>query len=197
MQRVIVTPSKLWDYLKEQDKKGKLDTTMFKIATNDEFGIDIYASKDNDSYYIVVEADGNEVDKEYVFDDNDAEATCKRFYAVYLTEKAVDILAGMTAIYEDDGYGAQDEIYSRELRLSDCVSTFISDVLDGNAFLEYDTFDEIVEDCKEHFLEYLARKHGLDIYRPMILEDEDGKEFFEEYPYEYMVFDDEDNPIYK
>ena len=25
----------------------------------------------------------------------------------------------------------------------------------------------------------------------------DGEEFFTEYPYECMIFDDEDNPIYK
>ena len=31
----------------------------------------------------------------------------------------------------------------------------------------------------------------------MILEDENGEEFFEEYPYDCMEFDDPDNPVYE
>ena len=53
--------------------------------------------------------------------------------------------------------------------------------------------EDVIEDCKEHFLEYMYRKHHLDIYRPMELEDDDGV-FFKEYPYEYIEFSDA--PLY-
>jgi hypothetical protein len=43
----------------------------------------------------------------------------------------------------------------------------------------------------------MARKWGLMIRRPMFLEDEAGEEFFEEFPYDCIEFEDEDNPIYK
>ena len=91
----------------------------------------------------------------------------------------------------------QDAIEEREMELDIAVSEFISAVLGGDAYLDSEDYDDIIEDCKDHFLEYLARKHGLDIFRPMVLEDEDGEDFYEEYPYECMEFDDEDNPIYQ
>ena len=56
---------------------------------------------------------------------------------------------------------------------------------------------EVYDDLKEHFLEYMARKWGLVIHRPMFLEDENGEEFYEDYPYDCIEFEDEDNPIYK
>mgnify|MGYP000833253049 CR=1 FL=1 len=42
-----------------------------------------------------------------------------------------------------------------------------------------------------------ASSLGISIYRPMYLEDADtGEDYFTEYPYDDMVFED-DNPIYK
>ena len=61
----------------------------------------------------------------------------------------------------------------------------------------YNLTDEAVDDLKDHFLEYMHRKLGISIYRPMYLEDADtGEDYFTEYPYDDMVFED-DNPIYK
>lgn len=198
MRKITITPDKLWDYLKKQDEAGNLDNTMFEIASNDEFGVEIYVTKDDGSYRIVVDADGYEVEWEQIISASDAELTCNRFYENYLTANAVDMFASVKE--QDSEYeelDEQDEIDSRELELSDAVSTFISDVLGGASFVDDCDFDEIVEDCKDHFLEYLARKHNFDIFRPMILEDEDGKDFFAEYPYECMVFEDENNPVYQ
>ena len=64
----------------------------------------------------------------------------------------------------------------------------------GDSYFE-DDIDDAIVDVKEHMLEYMARKPGLLIYRPMYLEDEDGKDFYSEYPYEEMIFED-CNPIY-
>ena len=92
----------------------------------------------------------------------------------------------------------EDAITEREDELDQAVMDFLATVL-GEGFydLDSDSNGEIVEDCKEHFLEYIARKFSISIYRPMYLEDEDGTDFYTDTPYENMVFDDEDNPIYK
>ena len=81
------------------------------------------------------------------------------------------------------------EIEAREFELSEATEIFVSSVVSD---IEVDP--EVIEDCKEHFLEYMYRKFGLSIHRPMVLEDEEGEEFFEEYPYECMEF--EDAPLY-
>lgn len=200
MRKIIIAPRELWDFLKKQDDAGELKTAMYLIASNDEFGVDIYVTEE-DAYYIVIEADGYEVDREEIINAADAERTCSKIYEDYLTENAVGILSGLGELNDEpDEWDlretASEKIEDRESELSDAVVAFISDVLGEETFIDECDFDEVVEDCKDHFLEYLARKHDFDIYRPMILEDEDGENFFEEYPYRCMVFEDEDNPIW-
>ena len=129
--------------------------------------------------------------------ETDAEKTCSKIYDEYLTDKVVDILTEIAEDEEESLLEQQDAIEEREMELDIAVSEFISAVLGGDAYLDSEDYDDIIEDCKDHFLEYLARKHGLDIFRPMVLEDEDGEDFYEEYPYDCMEFDDEDNPIYQ
>ena len=203
MQRIIIEPQKLWSYIKQQDKNGQLDTTMYEIASNDEYGISVYISKDEKGRYcIIVEADETEIFNEYVYNEEDARHTCDEVYENYLTDKVINIISDMeNGDDEDEDYvfdmEVEDEIETRENDLTEFTMNFIMDILGGDAYFDGDDFDEIIEDCKEHFLEYMARKHGLAIYRPMILEGEDGEDFFEEYPYECMEFDDEDNPIYQ
>ena len=120
----------------------------------------------------------------------------KNIYETYLTDKVVATLSeldGGELLTDEEIEGIIDE---RECELDCAVSDFLMVVL-------HDYFDdlttdyaEICDDLKEHFLEYIARKHDLPVYRPMYLEYDDGDEF-EEYPYENMEFDDEDNPVYK
>lgn len=197
MREITITPKELWAFLKKKDDAGELKTTMFQIASNDEFGVEIYATKEESAYCIVVVADSYEAEREHIFNAADAERICGRLYEDYLTESAIELLSGFREWddEQDEDDLVMEEIAGRETELSEAVTTFISDVLDGEIFIDGD-FDEVIEDCKDHFLEYLARKHGFDIYRPMILEDEDGEDFFEEYPYQCMVFEDENNPIY-
>lgn len=83
----------------------------------------------------------------------------------------------------------QWEIERSEEIFDEAVEYFISSIVEDEVINP-----EVIQDCKDHFLEYMYRKFGLTIRRPMILEDEDGEDFFEEYPYECMVF--EDAPLY-
>lgn len=195
MQEIIIESRSLWNYLQEQDKKGQLDNMMYEIAKNDEYGTVVYVSKDNESRYcITVEADDMEIYSDYIYNKDEAEEICNKVYNNYLTDRVVDVLMESK---EDSALAQMDEIEIREEELSEIVATFIMNVLGGDTCFDITNFDEIINDCKEHFLEYMARKHGFAIYRPMILEDENGEDFFEEYPYECMEFNDKDNPIYQ
>lgn len=195
MQEIIIEPSNLWKYLQEQDKRGQLDNIMYEIASNEEYGTTVYVTKDeNGRYCISVDADDIEIFSELIRDKDDAEDTCKKIYDDYLTDRVVERLMELE---EDTAFAQMDEMELREEELNELVATFIMEVLGGNTYFDGVDFDEIIDDCKEHFLEYMARKHNLQIYRPMILEDEHGEDFFEEYPYECMEFGDENNPIYK
>lgn len=195
-QKIIIEPKKLWDYYLQ--RKSSLESTMFEIANNEQYGIAVYLSEDERRCpCITVEADDSEVYSERIVSETDAEKTCSKIYDKYLTDKVVDILTEIAEDEEESLLEQQDTIEEREMELDIAVSEFISAVLGGDAYLDGEDYDGIIEDCKDHFLEYLARKHGLDIFRPMVLEDEDGEEFYEEYPYECMEFDDEGNPIYQ
>lgn len=195
-QKIIIEPKKLWDYYLQ--RKSSLESTMFEIANNEQYGIAVYLSE-NEQHQpcITVEADDSEVYSERIVSETDAEKTCSKIYDEYLSDKVVDILTEMANDEEESLLEQQDAIEEREMELDIAVSEFISAVLGGDAYLDGEDFDDVIEDCKDHFLEYLARKHGLDIFRPMVLEDEDGEDFYEEYPYECMEFDDGDNPIYQ
>ena len=195
-QKIIVEPRDLWSYYLVHKKQ--LTSTMFEIAQNKEYGVSIYLSEnEKGNASIVVEADDIEVYSETIVSDRDARKTCEKIYDKYLSDKVVDILAEMGIDDDMTALEQEDAIAEREAQLDGAVVMFLGDVMDGDEYADYYMDDEMLEDIKDHFLEYLARKHCLPVRRPMILEDEDGEDFFEEYPYECMVFDDEDNPIYQ
>ncbi len=167
---------------------------MYEIAENDEFGISIYLTKDDIGVAcIIVNADDSEIYAERIVNKKDATRTCNRIYDEYLTGKIIETLTDVIGDEDENLY----EIEVREDELDTLTWDFIVGILGGEAYFDGDNFGEIIEDCKEHFIEYLTRKHGLSVYRPMVLEDENGEDFFEEYPYDCMEFDDEDNPIYQ
>lgn len=202
-QKILLEPSEVWGYYIEH--KDDIENTMYEIASNDAYGVVIYLSEDVKGVAcITVNADDSEVYSESVVNDTDCQRTVDKIYNDYLTDKAVEILSEL-ALEEEDAetdeslLEQEDTIAEREEELDAFVYDFVMSILGGEAYYDGTGFelDDMLEDIKDHFLEYMARKHDLPIYRPMVLEDENGEDFFEEYPYECMVFEDEDNPIYK
>lgn len=58
--------------------------------------------------------------------------------------------------------------------------------------------DDEVDEMLDHFLEYLARRFDIKgIYRPMYLRDDKNELFYTEEPYKCIVYEDEDNKVYK
>lgn len=167
-----------------------LETRMETIAEDDEYGIEIFLSSTCGSPTITVMADDIQ-QYEITTDIFNLERVCKVVYDRYL-DNAVSALSEAPDSEKD----LQNDMDDRESELDAAIDDFLGVVLQSYGYDDGGVIDEIHDDVKEHFLEYLYRKYGVDIYRPMFLEDEDGEEFFEEYPYECMEFEDESNSIY-
>ena len=199
MKSIIVEVSDVWQYF--NDHKNALKSNLCMIADNREYGVEIYITEKMDSPFFSVTADGYQLDEDSATTEAECKEVVQNLYDKYLTGKFIDDENfSLDKLPEDDvsSVEIEDIIYEREVELDDAVMFLIgiateSTIDDG----KNEVYDNIVQDAKEHFLEYLARKHDLKIYRPMILEDENGEEFFDEYPYECMEFDDKNNPLYK
>ena len=201
MEHIILAADKVWDYYCVH--KEELKTSQHKIAENADFGVEIYLTEDGKWAEIDVYCDDSPVYSESMLSYRDCCDTVKRIYGKYLSSNIVSALpaaapAKKSEVKEEPSrVDLEDAIQEREDELSDAVIAFLRDTVGES--LEWCSleFDEMCDDLKEHFLEYIARKYGVDVYRPMFLVDEKGEEFFVEYPYDNMIFDDPDNPIYK
>lgn len=201
MQNIDVTASEIWDYCLNHQEA--LSRNKHLMAENPDYGMEVWLTMINGSPELIVECDGNEIYREDILNEKDAKRTADRIYEDYLSIKAIETLTddGNTTVYEDTTVYVEDEeddeqslIDEREDEIELSVRDFVSVVSDTGC---YNIEDEVIDDLKEHFLEYMYRKWGIGIYRPMYLEDADtGEDYFTEYPYDDLVYED-DNPIYK
>ena len=200
MENIIVEISDVWQYF--NDHTNALKSNLCLIASNKEYGVEIYITEMMDSPFFSVTADGYQLTEDSATTEDECKEAVQNLYDKYLTGKFIDDEnLPFDELPEDDmsSIETEDIIYERETELDDAVMFLISMATESTVddSVSSEVYDDIVQDAKEHFLEYLARKHDLKIYRPMMLEDENGEEFFDEYPYECMEFDDKDNPLYK
>lgn len=199
MQKIDVESSEIWDYSLEHE--DELSRNQHLMAENDDYGMEVWLTMANGSPELIVECDGNEIYREDIFNEKDAKRTADRIYDDYLSIKAIETMTDSedkTVYTEDESEEEYDDeqmlIDEREEEIDAAVRDLVNIVSDTGC---YNLTDEAVDDLKEHFLEYMHRKLGISIYRPMYLEDADtGEDYFTEYPYDDMVFED-DNPIYK
>lgn len=194
MQDITIDSSELWDYCEENE--DELLTTQHMIAENPDYGMAVWITCISGSPEIIVESDGIEIYREEILNEKDAKRTADRIYEEYLSIKAIETVTEAeddgTVYVDDEDEDNQVLINEREDDLDAAVMEFVNIVSDTGC---YNIKDEVLDDLKEHFLEYMHKTWGIGIYRPMYLEDVDiGEEYFTEYPYEDMVFDDEDDP---
>lgn len=189
-----------------QKEKEQLRSHMKSIAENPMLDVVIYLTEeergDLELPNIVVYYEDNELYEEAAVNEYDCTQTVRKIYTEYLNEERLInkiIECDKTPVDDDPNDTANEtEIEQREEVLDNAVYEFLLEVMVDplEDIVGDDEAAVIYEDFKEHALEYLYRKWDLDVYRPMILEDDQG-EFFEEYPYSSMVFDDPDNPVYQ
>lgn len=191
MQKITVAASEVWDYF--QKHKAELEKLEHTIAENEEYGVEISITNEEGLPCFMVTADGYQYAEERAVSANDCKETVETLYENFLTEKFVDGAEDTSRLDQED------MIAERELELDDAFTMLLDTLIEEDLGLFFGAeADDILEDIKDHTLEYLYRKHGISVRRPMVLEDEETNEdFFEEYPYDSMVFEDEDNPLYK
>ena len=191
MQKITVAASEVWDYF--QKHKAELEKSEHTIAENEEYGGEISITNEEGLPCFMVTADGYQYAEERAVSANDCKETVETLYENFLTEKFVD------GAEDESRLDQEDMIAERELELDDAFTMLLDTLIEEDLGLFFGAeADDILEDIKDHTLEYLYRKHGISVRRPMVLEDEEnGEDFFEEYPYDSMVFEDEDNPLYK
>ena len=198
-KRIIVEASGVWKIFHEREKQ--LGGFPMMIAENTEVGIEIWMDAYEGCPNISVSLDCEEIYSELCVGEHDCKITVQQIYNDYLSDGALErIMFG-----EEDEPSVFDideqemEIECREEALDMAFAELIDIVTDYQVAQTngWHNIDEIYDDIKEHTLEYIARRWCLPVLRPMFLEDENGETFYEDYPYECMEFEDEDNPLYK
>ena len=208
MKTVIVQPWDVWDVFFKN--LPELRSHLKRIAENTEYGVVIYVTEEDNLPDIQVYVDDDLLYSEACVSRDDCAKTVRKIYEDYLTSSVVDKLIESYKQDEepqeemtDDDYEEyahdelEGEIEEREDEIDLAISDLLETVCDSDIRTFCDNAEEIMEDCKEHFLEYLYLKWGFEIRRPMFLEDEHGVEFYEEFPYDCIEFEDADDPIYK
>ena len=194
--RERVPRDKVWDFFYENKEHLQRDGVMMLLAANDEYGTSIYISEEDGLPQFVVLMEDDPVFQTEVLTKAECSKTAAELYDKYLTAAVVSeyIDKDIPADDEDEEEDKLSVIDHREQELYDAAYNFLADTI-GNDYSPT-VIEGVVQDFLDHSLEYLYRKHKIEAYRPMFLEDDKG-EFFEEFPYASMVFEDADNPLYK
>ena len=184
--RIIIEASDVWDYFMEH--KSKLANSLEMIAENQEFGIGIFLTEDDNLPLIMATVDGEAIEEEAAVSEKDCENTVSEMYDKYVSGDVASILLG-----ENNERTVAEEIElidEREIEIDDAVYTCLME-LAPNLFDIIDDPDELCNDLKDHICKYLYLQHGISVYRPMYLEDEDGIDEFVEFPYPEMELDED------
>lgn len=190
---IVIDSALVWDYFLENKKE--LESYIHKIASSTIFGTEIYITNTDGHPCFMVTQDEYTILEQEVHSKEECSATARELYDDYLTDRVVTILSGVSDGVDEDELTAmeiEDIIDEREGILDAAAMSFVLTVTDDN-FVDVtgEEFDALIDDLKEHFLEYLYKKHGISVYRPMYLEFEDGTVELSEYPYEEMDFEEE------
>lgn len=199
MQKIVYDPEEIYEVFQEE----KLDIANHRllVAENDYFQIflDCMASKSLEYIgMMVIESEGYIIEEDFFEDEKECNDIFEKAYINYIltetvVEKAEEEENVNDTIYDKDGklnIAYVDEIEQREGDLTLAVINFIDAISDTQ--MSYALTDEEVEEIKDHFIEYLYRKFGLSIFRPMEIVMDNGDEVYEEYPYPKLRFE---NPI--
>lgn len=182
MENIIVQPGAVWAYY-ETECRDNLDHV---IAGNPDYGIEIMLG-DDDMPVFTVYCDGYEIDSEFAVNERDCINTARRIYETYLKPAAIDEVLKYDEPDTEDFNEEEFCITEREEELDIAIHEMLCAVAPN-----FDYSDNDTEEIKDAVLELLARRFEIPIWRPMFLEDDDGTTFYEEYPYDVMLFDEDE-----
>ena len=188
MNGIIHVPAdRVWAYFKRYE--GELRSSLHLIAEWEECGIEIYLTAESDFPCIQVFADDTFVEETISASADECEEDADEIYDTYLTQN----LFGRMEEFEvsgDHGIADEDEDKSeeREAELDVALAEFLEIALKNGELPDnesaIDPDDELFQEIKESFLEYLACEIGYRVYRPTICNGVDGKQYVVDFPYQ-------------
>lgn len=195
--KIYVPAEDVWLFF--QNNITRLKEEMVAIAENQDTKYAVYLTEDKGyPSFSVCKGDSKAEYQEGAISEHDCTETAKRCYVRYLFPVMVTNENGFPKStfeeldnHDDDGLTEQDKqdnVYIREdeLRLAMCDFLKVALNLDCDPveiIPEYGA--ALVDDVLDAILEYIGIEHGLEVYRPMFLVDEDtGDEMYSEYPYD-------------
>lgn len=179
-EMILLNPDEVWDYFYTSDT----DFGSFNelIAYNEAFGVEVYLGMSNGCPQISVMIDDALELEEFVVSEEDCADIVNKIYKEYLVCDSADF-------EETEEETEQSIIEDNEDELDSAVIDFVTTATKLTC-VEVMRFPEsVLNDLKEHFLEYMYRKHGIEPYRPMIIEYDKGDEEFSCSPYKNLEFD--------
>lgn len=188
---VVFKPDEVWDYFVDNCEDMVIQGEEHMVAESDEYKIYV-TSSDNCTTGILRVYD---TDEDLVYEDLFGEVECeeiiKNAYQEFIECK--ETKEDEKSLFEEH----RDEILDSEDNLTDAVTYFIHEAVSATvpkcrlSTIKDDLgiTDEEIEETKNHFLEYLYIKFGIDLYRPMIVQFDDGEKFFR-YPYSHLDLDE-------
>ena len=184
MKRIIVQPDDFWDFFKKNALK--LEERSELVAENGDRSIWVF-NDEGIASFIIYEGDA-EVEGFELFDEEDNQ------YALALIAIGLfDEIEEESDTVSGEDYDEDDEdalIEEREEELDTVCANLVYDILgDDSDAATADEISQAAKLIKEVVCDILTKKFGFPIYRPMYLVDEDGKQFFTDYPYEQMLED--------
>lgn len=182
--RIYLEPSLIWKFF--SCSHNRLQSEMVLIAENIDTKYAVYVDEDNGVLRIhVCKGDSAPEYTQVLVNEDQCAEIATHVYRQYLFSI---IIADSEPVEEDDYLSQQDMKdmqYEREDELRLAMMDFLSVALGSDLeSVMIDLEDGQVEDILDHILQYLAEEHGVSVWRPMFVENEQtGVEEFCEYPY--------------
>ena len=200
-EKIIKTAEEAWEYYEEHGRD--LIMNSIKIAENLEYGVEIFlTAKTVSTYHNIPQASREtlmpeiivNVDGELAYDDcaqnkNIFITIVDEIYEEYLSHNLIDKTLDFEDVPKEISFVEKElAIDDREHELDEAVFSLL-EVVCPEATDIVPNPEELYSGLKDKICEYLYKEWELSVYRPMIVEDEDGKDIFLEYPYPEIELD--------
>ena len=193
--KIYVPAEDVWAFF--QSNTARLKEEMVAIAENEDTKYTVYLTEDKGYPSLsVCKGDSKAEYQEGAISEDDCTNTARKCYVRYLFPVMVNNEKGFpkSSFEEPDDLedlteqDRQDNVYVREDELRFAMCDFLKVALN----LDCDPVEimsecgaALVDDVLDAILEYIGIEHGLEVYRPMFLIDEEsGEETYTEYPYD-------------
>ena len=190
---ILVPPENVWGVFMANGC-SILENSEQVIATNQEYGVEICLASEQGFPVVYVYMDSEPVESEYIYSQANCEASVRNLYDKYLSGNVVNtVLTDGDTGDESDGFDEisqlrwDDMMAVREGELDDAVLDLLN-TLEPDIDIMIEDIPDFIEDLKDHLCEYLYIRYGISVYRPMVLENDDGSDYYTDYPYPELDF---------